>query len=116
MGVKFTYIIIIFLFSLNGFAIDALYEFSGTKHDVVEINHRLVSANCEKKDCKAKSIEIKPAEVKDGEDPALAACLISLKGAYIQLHDGKQNEESVCVFEDKSFITFSSIRAELYLK
>ncbi len=114
-----TYKTIILIFTLvttNVFALDVLYEFSGKKYELVEIKHRLVSASCAKSDCIAKSVEVKAAPVANGEDPAVSACLLTMKGAYIQLHDGNQNEESVCVFEDKSFMTFGSIRAELFLK
>ena len=107
---------LVFLASLNLFATSELFEFSGEEHKLVEVNNRLVSEFCQKKDCIAKSVKITKGKTLDGEDPASVACLETMGGTPFQMHDGKKNEESVCVFKDGSVLTFGSIRAKLYLK
>tara|TARA_R110000868_G_scaffold180754_5_gene421439 strand:+ start:1064 stop:1408 length:345 start_codon:yes stop_codon:yes gene_type:complete len=104
------------IFSFNLFATSELFEFSGEEHKLAEVNDRLVSEFCQKKDCIAKSVKIAKGKTLDGEDPASVACLETMGGTPFQMHDGKKNEESVCIFKDGSVITFGSIRAELYLK
>tara|TARA_R110000868_G_scaffold61524_1_gene186899 strand:- start:4990 stop:5334 length:345 start_codon:yes stop_codon:yes gene_type:complete len=106
----------IITFSFNVFAMSELFEFSGEEHKLAEVNNRLVSEFCQKKDCIAKSVKVAKGKVLDGEDPASVACLETMGGTPFQMHDGKKNEESVCVFKDGSVLTFGSIRAELYLK
>lgn len=99
---------------MTSFSASALEDFLGKKYEVVTLeNNREVSAICLKEDCIAKSIEIKHGKALDGEDPAAVACIESLKGAPLQLHDGNHNEQSFCVFSDKSMLGFGSIRAEL---
>ncbi|MBH48933.1 MAG: hypothetical protein CME71_12265 [Halobacteriovorax sp.] len=102
--------------SFNVFAASELFEFSGEEHKLAEVNNRLVSEFCQKKDCIAKSVKVAKGKALDGEDPASVACLETMGGTPFQMHDGKKNEESVCVFKDGSVLTFGSIRAELYLK
>lgn len=103
-------LLILTLFSFNAYA---LQDFNGKKYEMVEIGDRLVSAECEKKDCLAKSVKITHGNTLDGEDPAAVTCIEVLKGSPLQLHDGNHNEESVCVLSDGSMIDFGSIRADL---
>lgn len=59
--------------------------------------NRTVSAECEKSDCLAKTVNIGHGDPLYGEDPAAVSCIEVLKGAPLQLHDGNYNEESFCV-------------------
>lgn len=96
------------------FSFDTLYEFTGKKFKIKTLeSERIVNDSCNK-DCIAKKVSIKPGKVMDGEDPAAIACLQTMEGGVLQMHDGKQNEISVCVFKDGSFLTFDSIRSELH--
>ena len=108
--------ILLVFYSFNTYALDSLYEFSGKKFDIKTLdNRRIVNSQCSK-DCIAKTVDIIAGEVEHGEDPAAIACLQKMGGGVLQMHDGKQNEVSVCIFKDGSFLTFDSIRGELYFK
>ncbi|PIP96528.1 MAG: hypothetical protein COW00_10120 [Bdellovibrio sp. CG12_big_fil_rev_8_21_14_0_65_39_13] len=73
-------------------------------------NDRIVSVECLKKECSANTFHFKKVKIKDGEDPAAVACLETKQAKIIQMHDGKHNEESVCLFDDGSMLTFGSMR------
>lgn len=109
-------LLLLFFYSSTAYSLDALFEFSGKKFEIKTLeNHRIVNSDCSK-DCLANSVDILAGEVEHGEDPAAIACLQKMSGGVLQMHDGNQNEVSVCVFKDGSFLTFDSIRGELYFK
>jgi len=88
-----------------------LIDYNDQKHQFEKNkNERIVSIECLKKECLANSFPFKKVKIKDGEDPAAVACLETKQAKIVQMHDGIHNEESVCLFNDGSMLTFGSVR------
>lgn len=103
--------IILIIFLNSAFAEMTFFDFNDQKFHFVKLdNDRITSDYCKLKDCLAKSHPFDRVKIKDGEDPAAVACIESKKAKIIQMHDGKQNEESICHFNDGSMLTFGSLR------
>ncbi len=113
-------IILVFL-SLSAFAQTEVWKmgnrFFEFNHD--EKSGLLISKNCMEKNCEAKKflkkVSLKNMSVQKfsgGKNPGAVLCHEDQKAEVIYLKDLKGNDNSFCLFKDKSMVSSSSIESE----
>jgi len=104
--------VLVFLFSLHGFAQNEIIYFFG-KLSVVfaKVDQVFVNKTCVNKKClayksfrKFKDVQIDPKLLYGGKNPNSVRCSKIMGGEVIIGRDLEGNQQSVCQFKDNSFL------------
>ena len=90
------------------------FDYNQNKFTFTVSSDNMIQHNaCKKRPCLSENLKFDDTagvQNEEGYDPAFINCTEKLNGAPFQLHDGNNNQESVCIFKDGSMVTFGSIR------